>query len=470
MMPESKQSSSPTNPRADALFKRGNDASLGNNYDYAVEMYRDACRLVPDNLMYRQALRGITRRKFSNEPSTVGMLAGAKVQTVRLRVRAEKMKSNWEKILDHCEDAFQINPWDVGVSRDAAEAASKLGWWKLACWYIEAVFPQAETDQDFLRQAAEIFEGASRFQEAIKCLERVRKLNPADENARRKISALDASATIARSGLAQAVGQRETTEAPPSPDAAREAALNELKQQSEPPEQRLLREIAEEPQRVGSYLELAELYKQQKKLDEAEKLLATGRKAIPDDELIRSAHVEIQLLRLKRALEHWQKKLALEPENEEYVEKCRAIEEKLNAYELHERKKRAQAEPTNAELRLEYGSCLARLGKHDEAIAEFQLARSLGDSTTRIEALHLSGLSFEAKGLLKLAERSYTEALKGADSDNQTLIKTLHYRLGRVAESQGDLLAAEEHYNEIAATDYSFMDVAERLRALNQKH
>ena len=70
---------------------------------------------------------------------------------------------------------------------------------------------------------------------------------------------------------------------------------------------------------------------------------------------------------------------------------------------------------------------------------------------------------------MKLAERSYQEALKLAEPDDLNLIKTLHYRLGRVAEAQGDLLTAEEHYNEIAANDYAFLDVAERLRALNQK-
>ncbi len=469
-MSDSKDSPGRTNPRAEALFERGNDAALSENYAYAIEMYRDACRLVPNNILYRQALRGITRRRFNNDPAKVGMLASAKIQPVRLKIRAEKGKSNWEKVLDACEDAFQINPWDAGTSRDAAEASGKLEWWKLACWYIESVFTQSEADPDFLKFSAEIFEGASRFQDAIKCLDRVRKLNPADEQSRRKINALEASATIAKSGLAQAVAQREAPPSSPSaPAGGVGSALDELKRPSESPEQRLLREIQEEPKRPGAYLELADLLIQQKKHEDAEKVLAAGRKAIPDDEVIRSKHVETQLVRLKRALEHWTRKAKLEPDSIETAEKCRAIQEKLDAYELHERKGRVQAEPANAEFRLAYGICLARLGNHDQAIAEYQQARSLGNATTRVEAQHQSGLSFEAKGLLKLAERSYQEALKLAEPDDLNLIKTLHYRLGRVAEAQGDLLTAEEHYNEIAANDYAFLDVAERLRALNQK-
>ena len=44
--------------------------------------------------------------------------------------------------------------------------------------------------------------------------------------------------------------------------------------------------------------------------------------------------------------------------------------------------------------------------------------------------------------------------------------KALHYRLGRVAEALGNNEAAEEHYNEVAAKDYTFLDVAQRLRRL----
>ncbi len=35
--------------------------------------------------------------------------------------------------------------------------------------------------------------------------------------------------------------------------------------------------------------------------------------------------------------------------------------------------------------------------------------------------------------------------------------------------AQGNLAIAEEHFNEVAANDYSFRDVAERLRQLSQK-
>jgi tetratricopeptide (TPR) repeat protein len=451
--------------RAAALFQHGNEAALKSNFDYAVAMYREACKLQPENLVYRQALRGAARRKFGNDPKRVGRLAGARVQPIHLRARAEKGKGNWERVLDICEEAFLVNPWDVGAARDASEAAGHLGRHDLACWLIESVYAQAESDQDYLRHAAHVYEQAGQFAKAIACWERVRKLNPYDELAKRQINALSASATIVRSGLGEAIDKQDPREVPADPMLA---SLDDLKVRTETPETRLRREIAEEPARVGPYLELADLLRQQNKLDDAEKVLAAGRKAAPGDELLRAAHAEVQMARLRRAVAHLEKKARLDPDDPEVAGKLAALREKLDAYELHELRHRAKVQPADAQARLVLGACLARLGRHDEAIAEFQQVRGLGSAEQKLDALRRAGGSFEAKGLPKLAERSYQDALKLADGDDLPTLNDLHYRLGRVAEAQGNLSEAEEHYNEVAANDYTYLDVAERLRALNQ--
>ncbi len=82
----------PDRQKAKTFFQYGNEATLKSNLDYAIDMYKQACRLAPDNLSYRQALRGVQRRKFNNDPSKVGMLVGARNQPIRMRVRSARFE------------------------------------------------------------------------------------------------------------------------------------------------------------------------------------------------------------------------------------------------------------------------------------------------------------------------------------------------------------------------------------------
>src|SRR5690242_17391426 len=152
--------------KAKTFFQYGNDAVMKSNLDYAIDMYKQACKLVPDNLPYRQSLRGAQRKKFNNEPSKVGMLAGARNQTIRMRARSAKSKGQHAQALEICEEAFTNNPWDVATAWEASEAAeaAKLG--GLAEWYIESVLAFAK-DVDFFRHAAGVFERNEHWAKAI---------------------------------------------------------------------------------------------------------------------------------------------------------------------------------------------------------------------------------------------------------------------------------------------------------------
>ena len=87
----------------------------------------------------------------------------------------------------------------------------------------------------------------------------------------------------------------------------------------------------------------------------------------------------------------------------------------------------------------------------------------------KVQALYNAGLSFEANGVPKLAERAYNDAIRSVEPNDTANMNRLHYRLGRIAETLGNVESAEEHYNEVAANDYAYMDVAQRLRDLNKK-
>src|SRR5208283_3039040 len=436
----------PDRQKAKIFFQYGNDAALKSNLDYAIDMYKQACRLAPDNLSYRQALRGVQRRKFNNDPSKVGMLAGARNQPIRMRARSARSKGNLAHALDVCEEAFTHNPWDIAAAREASEAAEQLGFLILAEWYIESVQAQAK-DADFFRHAARVHERNEHWHKAIASWEQVKKLDPHDESSSRQINALSASATIQRAGLEESLEKRAR---PPAAETKDELAakLERLKTEQLSPEERWLKETQENPNQVWPYLNLAEQYRNRSQLEAAEKILAQGLKANPKEPMLVQAYADVQITRMKRAIESWTQLTKL-----------------LSDYEIKEFRRRSAASPEDTNLHYQLGLCLARAGLHDEAIGEFQQARS--SPTLKVQALYQAGLSFEANNAYKLADRSYSEALKSLEEGDTANFLSLHYRLGRVAEALGNSDAAEEHYNEVAAKDYSYLDVAQRLRNLN---
>jgi len=452
-------SSGSDSSKAQTFFQYGNDAAMKQNFDYAIQMYKEACKLDVENVLYRQALRGVVRKKFNNDPAKVGRLAGARNQPIRLRARSAKGKGNWKSVLEICEDAFVNNPWDTWAARDAAEAAENLNLNSLAQWLIESVQMQA-TDADFFRFAAHIHELNESWPKAIACWEKVKKLDPKDENVNRQINAISAQASIKRSGIGEAIEKRDETRA-----AQESAEIEEIKAEKLTPEERYLKEIKEDPTRVSPYLQLADIYKMRSQLEEAEKVLARGLVANKDDASLAFAHAEVQISRIQAKMEEFKKRIAEQPKEEKYKQALAKLTAMLSEYQIREYQRRLKLNPEEGKLHLEVGRLLAESGKHDEAIAAFQQARSSAEH--KVEALHLTGLSFEAKGVLKLAERSYTDALKAADPSDQALLNALHYRLGRVAEAQGNKQIAEEHYNEVAANDYTYLDVAQRLQNLN---
>ncbi len=377
-----------------------------------------------------------------------------------MKLRGAKSKQNWANVLEICEEAFILHPWDITTARDAAEAAEQLGHSMLAQWLLESVHAQA-SDAEFFRHLAHVYELNQEWQKAIQSWERVKKIDPSDELASRMINQLSASSTIQRAGLGDAIDKRAA-----APSAAEKAAeLEEMKKPQLTPEQQWVQDIKEDPTRISPYLQLAEHYTERNQLEEAEKILSRGIKTNPESPDLRDAHAEVQISRLQHAVDVLTKKSREQPDDPTLKAKLDQYTTMLVAYEEKEYRRRVALHPEDLSLHFQLGLKLARAGKHDEAIAAFQQARS--DPAQKVQAHHQAGLSFEAKGVLKLAERSYTEALKTADPADTNTTNALHYRLGRIAEAQGNHKVAEEHYHEVAANDYSYLDVAQRLQSLS---
>jgi tetratricopeptide (TPR) repeat protein len=144
----------------------------------------------------------------------------------------------------------------------------------------------------------------------------------------------------------------------------------------------------------------------------------------------------------------------------------KSIEAEIVKREVELYQFRTEMDPDNAEAFFELGHRLRRLGRIDDAIRALQKARS--DPRHQWEALLWLGVAFWQKKNYSLADKNLADALDALPPNDETAKKKVLYYRGCVAQEQGNTDDAIGYFNDIAAIDYGYKDVAKRLDELNE--
>ena len=447
---------------AQRFYVHGLEAARKGNFDYAIQLLREACSKCPESLIFRRALRAAQRQRYGNKPP--GRMKAVKTLTSRARLRTHLARGHLDRALEACEDVLTANPWDVAVLVQEAEVLDQLGHLDAAIWNAEIAVQTDPNDVAANRLLAQLYERRGEYSRAIVCWERVRKLCPEDKEANARIKNLAAAETIERGKYDSAEHVHETIAHPernPAPEKAKVGSQERLEQ--------LRAQADADPTNLGVHIELSRLLRGQRRWDDAAKVMQRALHATGGHPDAQTELAEIELDRLRYDVAAARAALERAPQDPTLRERLQAAEQRLNEYELREYRRRVDRYPTDNELRCELGIRLARAKLYDQAITELQRARN--DPRQRLRALIWLGHCFFAKKIFRLAERHYREALElvrsGGGRDEQQ-IKELHYLLGRTYEELGERQRAQEHYEETAAMDYGYRDVARRLEQLTQ--
>src|ERR671922_1347246 len=117
-------------------FERANQVVATGNFDYAIHLLLDCCKLDPANLLYRQALRRTEKARYRNNLRG-SWLAWLTTWPTRARLKTALRAREYLKALEHGEQILARNPWDVGAQMDMAASAVVLGLLDLAIWSLE---------------------------------------------------------------------------------------------------------------------------------------------------------------------------------------------------------------------------------------------------------------------------------------------------------------------------------------------
>jgi len=446
-------------------WRKGSEAMSRENWDYAIDMFSQAVLFVPDNLMYRQTLRGVEYRKYNNNKSGAKM-AGMKLMSTRGKIKKAKMKKDWSAMDRAAEEGLRVNPWDAHMNAELGEACRHLGFGEIAVFCYQSALKEEPNSKAYNQVLAELLEERNEYAAAVKVWARITKLDPHDGHARMKFSQLQATAVLDRGGYEDAQSTQEML-------ADREIAkrLNrDEEQQADGPgmsvEADLQRAIRKEPENADHYIKLGQYYREEGDLEQAVDLLRQAFDVSGNDAGVQEQLEDAELDLMRKNVESAKEAAAAAgPEEKEARETAAGLARELLKREIEVFSSRVERYPANLRLKFDLAQRLIRMSKFQQAIPLLQ--QSVKDSRIAGHVLVALGECFLADKKASLARRQLEKAVKELDPQDQTsLFKKAQYYLGRISEDAGEVDQAEEHYSEVLALDYEYKDALQRLEGL----
>ena len=451
-------------------FKKATEAMAKQNWDYAVEMFCTAVKMVPDHIAYRQQLRGCERKKYKDNKSGKSM-AFLTVNSIRSKIKKARNAKNWAEMDTAAEEGLAINPWDAHFNADLGEACRERGCNDVATFAYETAVENAPENKDMLIALATMYERKRDYTNAVKTLERVMRLDPLNGAVRSKIQSLGADEVIDRGGYEGAKNTQEvkTDIKQGYEESVKGAAKNpkDVLAPGESAENDLLRAIKKDPANLAGYLKLADHYKREGDLEKAAKALKQALD-VSGDPNVREQMEDVELEMVRKNLLFAKEASSKDPNDAVAKQNKVDLAKELLDQEIEIYSRRTERYPNDMKLKNELAQRFMQANKPALAIPLLQAASK--DVRLEAQVLVNLGMCFLKQKQNPLATRQFKKAVeKLTASEHPQPFKDCHYWLGRLAEEAKDLAAAETHYLEILGIDYAYKDVSARLEKIQEQ-
>ena len=444
-------------------WRRGNEAVQKENWDYAIQMYFTAVKLRPDNLTYRQSLRFAEYKKY-NGNGTGASMASMRSMGSKGKVKKCRMSKDWPGVDVAAEEGLQVNPWDLGFNTDVGDAAKTLGFAEVAIFAYEEVLKKDPGNKDVNKSLALVLEERGEYKRAADCWRRILKQEPTNGEARSKITGLDTKGVMDRGGYEGADSTRGVMAAH---EVARRLGGDNKGGPGDSPLADLERQVRKDPANKDLLLKLADMYRREGRLEEAEQNLTKALEISGGNMNIREVLEDVQLDLMAKAVTVAKEQFRANPTDE--VKKQQAIAmatEHINR-EVEILSARTERYPQDMRMKFELATRLMKQQKWQAAIPLLQQSRS--DPRVKGESLINLGKCFGYDKKPQLARRQFEAAVPDINHDTQPdLFKDLFYSLGRLCEEMQDKAAAEENYQKVLEVDYNYRDTVKRLDKLQE--
>lgn len=448
-------------------WKRASQAMAKEDWDYAIEMLSQSVNLAPDNLLYRQNLRGVEYRKYGNN-KTGARFSGPRLMGIRGMIKKARMQKNWEQLDQQAEAGLQLNPWDAQLSADVAEACRERGFDEIAVFSYEKALETDNNNKDYLKNLADLYEERGEYDKAIGAWTKLAKLDPNDQTANRRITDLHTQKVTHRGGYDDAKSTKEVRAQPKSAYEQYSPASGRQEEAAAPGESieaDLQHAIRKDPNNVQLYQKLGDYYRREDRLEESMAQFQKAMELSGGDPAIREMLEDTEIQRMRKNVDVASEKLRDHPDDDALKQQVAAMKGEFLKREIQVLQSRVDRYPKDLQKKFELAQRLMKFKKWDQAIPLLQAASA--NNKLEPEARVMLGECFLSEGKKPLAARQFETAVKLVNvHDQPELFLKCHYVLGRLAEEKGENETATGHYTEVLSLDYSYRDARNRMEKL----
>ncbi|MCG3149238.1 MAG: hypothetical protein PCFJNLEI_02698 [Verrucomicrobiae bacterium] len=447
--------------RAREFYNKALAALERNNIEYAIEMFLQCLAVAPNFTQGRKFLRAAQMKRSESLGAMKRMFASAKVAPTVTKAKLAIAKNPLEA-MQIIEQALSDDPKNGQALLTLAEAAEAAQHYETAAQTLDTYVKLNPRDTKALHWLGRMFGSTGRHDLAREIYERLLQANSNDFEAQKGLKDATAHGAMQGGGWEEAKSYRDVM-------ADKEEAV-ELEQKSrmvraEDHVDNLIRELKErakqDPDNPVHQRELGKLYAQKNDLDTAlqylEKLFASESGNDPGLEKeindIKAKKIQTKINELKAALVATPGNAALEAE-------LAAHDTELSKLQLRDAEHLVEKYPNDLMYRFDLGVLYMKTGNINGAIEQFQKAQ--GQPQRRVASLNYLGQCFEQMDLLDMATDQYAKAQEELPMMDG-LKKEITYNLGNCYEKMGDLDKAIAEFKKVAAVDFGFKDVRQRI-------
>jgi len=450
--------------KAITFFERAEEIASTDNFNYAIDMYLEGLRRVPDAVedghipLRRIAL--IRQGKGGKKPSVLN------------KMRRHGGKCPLDEMLN-AEYLLAKDPDHLPYAEAMLKACVAGSYGRTADWIAQLIFDANRAGAKpslatylLLRDSYKSLEMFSKAVEACRCAV---ELSGDDDILADELRDLTAQMTVKKGKYGQEGDFRQSI-------------LDRKKQDLLHSQESLVRsaeflakeveaaraQLQANPNSPANILKLADtLFELQ--TDEADqeafKILGDAFEKTGDF-VFKRREGEFGIRKLKRRVRHAKEAAEAEPENEELKKRSAQSLESFAQAELEHYCLCVQNYPTDLRMKYEYGVRLLVNKGYDKAIPLLQEAQR--DPQCKVPALDKTGLCFFLKGWFEDAIDIFTRALGDCPDKDSDIAKELRYNLARSYEENKQTEEALEVYRKLAQVAFNYKDVSQRVEKLRK--